>query len=79
MNKELINKNEYSFLLKALDFYMFKLNTIRNFKLINVFILIPYIKYYISFFTFKQFLLDFLEIMNLRDFVRIFKRLKKSK
>jgi len=78
MNNELINQNEYSFLLKALDFYKFKLNTIRNFKLINVFRLIPYIKYYISFFTFRQFLLDFLEILNLRDFVRIFKRLKKS-
>jgi glycosyltransferase involved in cell wall biosynthesis len=77
MDNEIINKNEYYFFLKAIAFYKFKLNSIKKFKLTNIFRLIPYINIYFKYFSFKLFIIDILEILQIRDFVRIIKHFRK--
>jgi hypothetical protein len=77
INIVLINQDEYSVLLEAVAFYKFKLNSIRDHKVIHVFGLIPYIKIYFEYINFKQFLIDVLEILRLRDYVRVIKHFGK--
>jgi len=74
----IINRNEYSKLLKAIAFYNFKNNSMKYFSLINVFKLFTYLNIYFHYFNFKQFLIDIMEILDLRDKARITKSFLKK-
>jgi len=78
MKEDLINQNEYSIFLKAVSLYKYKLYSIKNFKVTGIFGLIPYIKIYYKYISFKQLIIDILEILNLFDRARIIKLLGKK-
>jgi len=73
INKTIIDKKEYSGFLKAIAFYNFKFSSIRNPKITNIFGIFSYLNIYCKYFNFKDFLIDILEALNLRDNVRAIK------
>jgi len=79
MNTELINRNQYTAFLNAIGFYELKVISIKKTKPLNVLRLLAYIKLYCDYFKFKQFVVDILEILNLRDNVRKIKCIVKNR
>jgi len=73
MDKAIIDKNEYSSFFKAIDFYKFKLSSLKDPGLTNIFGVFSYIKIYYKYFNLKEFMIDILEVLKLRDSVRSIK------
>lgn len=73
INTELINEHEYSIFINAVYFYEFKVSSIKEQKPTNALGIFLYIKLYLNYFNFKQFVVDILEALNLRDNARAIK------
>jgi len=78
MDKTIIDKDEYSRFLKAIDFYKFKLSSLKDPGLTNLFGVFSYIKIYHKYFNSKEFIIDILEALKLRDSARSIKYFSKN-
>lgn len=73
IDKSLINQHEYLNFLKVISFYKHRLALIRDSNIFCFFRLILKINIYLKYFSFKQFIVDMLDGLRIRDYVRSMK------